>query len=518
MTYLYFLVFITGMASLGVELAASRLLGAYFGTSNLVWATIIGLILLYLSAGYWLGGRWADRDPRSETLYRVVAWAGVGVALVPVAARPVLWRAAAAFDALRLGVLAGSFVAVLLLLVVPVTLLGMVSPFAIRIATRRTEESGRVAGRIYALSTMGSFLGTFLPDLLLVPLLGTRRTFLLLGLTLTLVAWGGLWLVHGRRAWRYAWMPLLIVALWAFWAAAPLKTTTGQIYETESAYNYIQVLQYGDYRYLRLNEGQGVHSVYHPTRLEYGGAWRMFLVAPFFNRPPFAPGDVHRMAVVGLAAGTVARQATAAFGPLPIDGFEIDPQILAVGRRYFGLAALPNLHAYAEDGRVGLRRSPYRYDLIALDAYRPPYIPWHLTTREFFLIAREHLTARGAVAVNVGAPPGDYRLADALAATLASVFPSVYAVRAPRTFNLMLYATVQPTAWQNLQANAAALPPDTPPFLGRSLQTALEHPVPLAWADVPPFTDDRAPVALLTDRMILHFLLTQADAPWQEQP
>ncbi len=509
MPYLFFTAFMTGLASLAVELAAARLLGAYFGTSNLVWATIIGLILLYLTAGYFAGGRWADRDPRPYTLYRIVAWAGLAVALVPVAARPVLYRAADAFDALRLGVLLGAFAAVLVLLVVPVTLLGMVSPFVIRIATKRTSEAGSVSGRVYALSTLGSFVGTFLPDLLLVPLLGTRRTFLLLGLLLTLTALGGLWTVRRRALWRYGWMPVLIVGLWVFWASGPIKQTAGQIYETESAYNYIQVLQRDGYRYLRLNEGQGVHSVYHPTRLAYYGAWMFFLNAPFFNAPPYRPTDVQRIAVVGLAAGTVARQATAVFGPVPIDGYEIDPAILSVGRRYFGLEALPNLHTYAEDGRVGLRRSPYRYDLIVLDAYRPPYIPWHLTTREFFQLVRQHLAPRGAVAVNVGAPPGDFRLANAIAATLHTVFPSVYAVRVPNTFNVVIYATAQPTQFANLEANAAALRGEAhaPQLLLAAMGLAVSHRVVLDMAAGEVFTDDRAPVALLTDSMVLHVLL-----------
>ena len=509
MAYLFFLTFVTGLASLGVELSASRLLGAYFGTSNLVWASIIGLILLYLTAGYFAGGRWADRDPRPFTLYRIVAWAGLAVALVPVAARPVLYRAAMAFDALQVGVLAGAFLAVLVLFVAPVTLLGMVSPFVIRIATKSAAEAGRVSGQVYAVSTLGAFVGTFLPDLLLIPWLGTRKTFLLLGLVLTLVAVGGLWMVRRKAVWRYVWMPLLIVLLWVGWASGPVKPTADMIYETESAYNYIQVLQKGGFRFLRLNEGQGVHSMYHPTQLAYYGTWMMFLAAPFFNDPATFPPPVRRVAVVGLAAGTVARQATAAFGPVPIDGYEIDPAIIAVGERYFGMDALPNLHAYAVDGRVGLARSPYRYDLIALDAYRPPYIPWHLTTREFFQIVKAHLTPTGAVAVNVGAPPGDFRLVNAIAATMLTVFPSVHAVRVPNTFNVMLYATVQPTSAANLEASLVRLAQraDTPPLLLQAVQIAVSEPVRYDAAAGEVFTDDRAPVALLTDSMVLHFLL-----------
>ena len=506
--YLYFSAFITGLASLAVELAASRLLGAYFGTSNLVWAAIIGLILLYLTAGYFLGGAWADRSPRPLTLYAIIAWAGLGVALVPVVARPLLLRAATAFDQLQIGVLLGAFFSVLVLFSVPITLLGMVSPFVIRIALGGerggTSRSGHVAGRVYAVSTLGSFVGTFLPDLLLIPLLGTRRTFLLLGLTLVLTALLGMALTRPRRALLYLWMPVLIAVLWLGWANKPIKNTAGQIYETESAYNYIQVLQVGDFRLLRLNEGQGIHSVYHPKQIAYYGSWMMFLAAPYFYANPLPP---RRMAIVGLAAGTVARQATAAFGPIPIDGYEIDPEIVRVGYRYFGLDALPNLNAHIEDGRVGIRRSPYHYDLIVVDAFRPPYIPWHLTTREFFELLKARLSERGAVAVNVGILPDDRRLMDDIAATMRTVFPSVYAARVPNAFNAIVYATNQPTQWDNLRANTAAMQsaPTAPTLLVQAMEMAVGNRLRLGQGEV--FTDDRAPVDLISDSMVLRYAL-----------
>ena len=190
--YLYFVVFFSGMTVLAIELSAARLLGAYFGTSNLVWATIIGLILIYLSVGYFFGGRIADRFPRHETMYTILAWGAFTAGLVPMASRLVLPFAAQAFDQLNLGVLGGAFVGVLILFSVPMTLLGMMSPFAIRLAIHRPYEAGRISGQIYAISTMGSFIGSFLPDLLLISLIGTTMTFLLFSLLLVLVALAGL--------------------------------------------------------------------------------------------------------------------------------------------------------------------------------------------------------------------------------------------------------------------------------------------------------------------------------------
>ncbi len=505
--YLDFTVFCAGMTTLAVELTASRLLGDTFGNSNLVWAAIIGLILVYLTVGYFVGGRWADRSPYPRTLYLILTWAAFFAGAVPLVARPVLRLAARAFDALQVGVLGGAFLAVLLLFSLPVTLLGMVSPFAIRLALHDAREAGRVAGRLYAISTLGSFLGTYFPVLLTIPLIGTARTFLTFGGLLLGVALIGLWQAGERRA---MWLPVLLGALLAGLATwllrGPMRDVQGLIFETESAYNYIQVLQWGEYRLLRLNDGQGIHSMYHPTELRYYGPWMQFLAGPFFNAPPFAPEQVHRIAVVGLAAGTVARQATAVFGPVPIDGFEIDPAIIAVGERYFGMR-LPNLKALAVDGRVGLSRSQQKYDLIVLDAYRPPYIPWHLTTREFFTIARQHLTDQGVLAVNIGRAPNDRRLIDALATTIRTVFPSVYVMDVPDTFNSVLYATVQPTRFENLGRNLRALQArgDVHPLLLDAIARTIAYRAPDP-ARTLVFTDDRAPVEWLTNTMILKFI------------
>lgn len=504
--YLYFTVFVSGMTTLAVELTASRLLGVVFGDSNLVWASIIGLMLIYLTAGYFLGGRWADRSPHPRTFFAILAWGAFTAGLVPLAAKPVLPAVAAAFDQLKVGLLAGSFAGVLILFSVPVTLLGMISPFAIRLAMVDSRHAGEVAGKIYGTSTLGSFVGTFLPVLLLIPLVGTVNTFVIFSLLLVAVALAGLGrFVSWRAALAYAWMPLVLILLAALWANRPYKTTAGQIYETESAYNYIEVLQEGDLTVLRLNEGQGVHSVYSPGRLEFSGPWEQFLVAPFFN-PGFTPEQVESMAIVGLAAGTTARQATAAFGPIPIDGFELDAKIIAVGREYFGMTE-PNLNALAGDGRWGLAHSDRQYTLIGIDAYRPPYIPWHLTTREFFQIVSAHLTPDGAAVVNVGRAPGDRRLIDGLASTMGAVFPSIYVMDIPGTFNSILYATRQPTNFATLAANYQTLAArgDVAPVLLHAIERTLANRQPTPPASLV-YTDDRAPIEWVTNTMVLNFL------------
>ncbi len=507
--YLYITVFISGLCSLAIEMAASRLLGNVFGTSNLVWAAIIGLILIYLAVGYFLGGAWADRSPHYRTMYLILLAASLSTALVPVISRPVLRMAANAFDQLQMGILFGSFTAVIILLAIPMTLIGTASPFAIRLAIQDTQNSGRLAGRMYAISTFGSFFGTFLPVLLLIPLLGTYRTFLLLAAVLGLISAIGLFLSSGKRALPTLLIPCIVIPTLAVWGLPGAdKTSSGIIYETESGYNYIQVIESNDYRFLRLNEGQGVHSMYHPSVLFYGGPWEMVLAAPFFSNTPMEVDGIHSMAIVGLAAGTTARQASLVYPNIAIDGIEIDPKIIAVGKEFFGMD-IPNLNVIVQDGRWALEQSEKTYQIISVDAYRPPYIPAHLTTQEFFQSVYDHLTEDGVMVINVGRAPQDRRLVDSLSSTILSVFPSIYVVDLPGTFNSLLYATRQPTTIQNLYKNFERLknsnqPPELLLTTGSVAITSLQ-PAPESTTI---FTDDKAPVEWITNNMVLRFLLS----------
>jgi spermidine synthase len=516
-------VFIAGLSTLAIEMAASRLLGSVYGASNLIWANVIGLILLYLAVGYFLGGRWADRSPYPRTFYRILMWAAFLCALVPLVARPVLRAAATAVAGSEAGLAIGSFVSVIVLFAVPITLLGVASPFAIRLAVPSVENSGRIVGRIYAISTLGSLVGTFLPVLLTIPLLGTTATFLLFAGLLYTIALIGLVQAVGTRALVYVWMPLVVIGLNALVAAGPLRAAPAGLtllYEGESAYNYIQVLEDGNgNHYLSLNEGQGVHSQYHPDVFGYGRTWDFFLTAPYFNAAPVDPTSVTRIAIIGLAGGTIARQYAHVNPNVTVDGIEIDPQIIQVGFDYFGIdpTSLPQLNAIAGDGRYALKLLDGDYDVIGIDAYRPPYIPWHLTTVEYFEEIRSKLTPDGTVVINVGRTPDDRRLVDALTATMLEVFPSVHAMDVPYSFNTILVATVQPTVNGNLAANLAALSADAPALLSDTLALGMSALV-ATGSGGEIFTDDRAPVETLVDSLVLNFLLGGGAEQLQSSP
>ncbi len=481
-------VFTAGAGTLATEIAASRLLAPYFGSSTVVWANIIGLILVYLSLGYWVGGKAADRRPEPRILGAIVLVAALFIAATPFVARPILDLAVEGLDAVDVGAVIGSFFAALALFAVPVTLLGAVSPFAIRLALRDVGEVGTVAGRLYALSTIGSIVGTFVSAILTIPLLGTQRTLLGSAALLLLAAA----LLLGRR-WHVA---TGAVAALLFVPPGTIKATPGLLYESESAYQYVQVVERADgSRALRLNEGVAVHSLWHRDSVLTGGVWDTFLLVP-----PLLERPVRRMLVIGNAGGTIARAYGVLYPDVEIDGVEIDPRVTEAARRYLGLGTNPNLHVVHADGRPYLETTDERYDVVVVDAYHQPYIPFYLATREFFSLVRTRLAPGGVVALNVATVPGDERLVDAIGSTVRAVFPRVWRWRALR-FNELVLAFDRPVARAELVRRARAVPPAVAPLVPL-FAAELER----VRAMTRPLTDDRAPVEWLTDRMIIDFV------------
>jgi predicted membrane-bound spermidine synthase len=481
-------VFMAGAGTLATEIAASRLLAPYFGSSTIVWANIIGLILVYLSLGYWLGGKVADRWPNPRLLGLIVIVAALMIALTPFVARPILDLTVRGLDAVSVGAAVGSFFGALALFAIPVTLLGAVAPFAIRLALSDVGEAGTVAGRLYALSTVGSIVGTFLSAIVTIPLIGTQRT--MLGAAALLVFAGALLLGP-------LWQLLTVgVASLLFVPVGTIKAADGLLYETESTYQYIQVVERSDgSRALKLNEGVAVHSVWYPSSVLTGGEWDMFLlVPPLLGRP------VERMLVIGNAGGTIARAFGELYPDVVIDGVEIDPKVSEAGRRFLGVEDNPNLRVITADGRPYLEQTDERYDVIVVDAYRQPYIPFYLATREFFELTRDRLAADGVLALNVAAVPGDERLSEAIGSSVLAVYPQAWRWK-PLRFNELMLGLRVPAERTDLTERVEEVP-DAVGSLVPLFQGGLEE----VRATDDPLTDDHAPVEWLTDRMIIEHI------------
>lgn len=484
------LVFVVGASSLGGEIAAARLLAPWFGDSTLIWANTIATVLLALSTGYWLGGKLADRAPSLERLALIVLAAAGLFALVPFVAGPFLRVSVDAFDSLSAGAFVGSLIAVLVLLALPMLLLGAVAPYAIRLAVARVEEAGSVAGRLYAISTLGSLTGVFLSALALIPFLGTRRTFLTFALAMAVV---GIVALRARR--RIAVLaPIGIAALIAIPVGTVKATGDGRvIWERETPYQYARVIEDADgKRRLELNEGQAVHSVYDPRSYLTGNYWDEFLVLPLAALPQ-PPRSV---AIVGNAAGTTARAYGHYFPDTRVDTVELDGALNDVGRELFDLRG-PRLHVHTADGRAFLRRADRRWDAIFVDAYRQPYVPFHLATREFFALVRERLTPGGVMLINIGHPESSDALERTLSATAGDVFEHVARDASQKT-NTVLIASDAPISADRLWRAIGDLPDDLRPIAAGAadrLAPALEG------GSV--YTDDRAPVEWLIDASIV---------------
>jgi spermidine synthase len=464
--FLGVLVFVVGMASLGAEIAGVRLLAPYFGASTVVWANTIAVVLVALSIGYWLGGRAADRRPRIQPLCGVALSAAALLGIVPFIARPLLDEGVKALDAVSAGAFIGSLLAVLVLIALPVLLLGMASPWALRIAVGSVEEAGTVAGRLYALSTGGSLVGTLLSALVLIPAVGTRNTFLTLAICLAVVA------AVGLRSRRAAGVPLVLAALVAVPVGTIKPATDGRVvYEKETPYQYARVIQSRNgERRLELNEGHAVHSLYRPGTVLTGDYWDAMRVdASVGGRTP------RSVAILGNAAGTTTRQFHVLDPGTRLDPVEIDPELTAIGHRWFGLPR--SIHVHHEDARPFLRRRPaQRWDAILVDAYRQPYIPFYLVTKEFFQLVRGRLTRGGVVVVNVGHPTGRDELEKAVTATMRAVFREVR--RDPTT-------------------------PTNTILVGGDKLIGAQLAAPLSGGEV--YTDDRAPVEWLIDRSLVEY-------------
>lgn len=510
--HLYLTAFVGGMCTLAIELTISRLLGFFFGFSDLVYSFVISMILAYLALGYFIGGRWADRSPETTTFYKIIAWAAATIALIPITARPLLRNAAIGIATINIPRIFLWGLPVLLIIAVPLILLACVSPFLIRLLLDDRAKAGQISGRVYAISTVGSLLGAFGPSLFFIPLIGALRTFHIFAVSLSILAISGLYLNHRSTALRYAWNPALILIVVALTASNLGKAPppgARLLYETESAYNYIQVAEYPDQtRVLILNEGLAVHSIYNPNfpATFTGGAWDYALVGPYFNRPPYSPENIRKIVVIGLAAGTIPRQYTFLYGEdVQIDGIEIDPRIVDVGQEYFGMNQ-PNLNVIIADGRVGLRALGGGYQLVQIDAYKVPYVPWQLTTVEFFSEVQTHLAPDGVVSVNVGRSPTNREMIEAIARSLMEVFPTVHVVDIPNTFNAFIYATNAPTLSRNLLTNGTYLQNQVDPVIPNTLYNAYLNLQPTVGSEIL-LTDDRAPIEFIVHKLALEYAL-----------
>lgn len=481
---------------------ASRVIAPSFGNSVYVWGSLIGVFLAALSAGYYLGGILADRRPSGALFAGIIFLAGALVFPIPFVA-PSVMEALVRAD---YGPRGGPLLATIALFFLPSLVMGMVSPFAVRLRARTVSTIGNVAGMLYALSTLGSIAGTLLAAFVLIASFGVRTIIQLLGGVMMVMALVG-WITFRRWAAAAGAAVVAAVLTAGLVQAAPIGAPAGEIFQHDTVYHRISVSDESGIRYLRLdNYWQSGVDLADPRRTVFPYSDYMHL--PLALRP-----DAARVLLVGLGGGTVPKRFHEDYGRLRVEVVELDPAVVATAREYFAVPPEDaRMHIVAEDGRLFITRTRERYDVVLLDAFLIDTIPFHLATREFFETIRSRLRPGGVLASNViGALEGPQSaFFRAVYKTFAAVFRTVYVFPVdwsrydgPQSLrNIIILGTDQPvlTPAQFAQAASAAAVALPVTIEGFARAAADFYTRPIDTGDVPILTDDFAPVELLIQR------------------
>jgi spermidine synthase len=417
------LVFVAGMASMSLEFAASRLLIPVFGSSIFTWGSLIGVILTGLSIGYHIGGKLADKNPSFQKLCLVIFSAGLYIIFIPFIAPTIT----STFIQFVSDSHYASLFAVFTLLIVPTFLLGIVSPYAIKLATRRLAELGNVSGNLYSLSTVGSIVGTFLTVFVLIPTF--EINYIIFGLGVALMFFSSLFgLARFPKV-----LAAFVVVLLLFFPSISLSSAgtamvhTGTlVYEKETLYSHLDVIDSGNVRTLYLDGN--IHSqMYKDKPEELVNTYTKYFHLGFLFNP-----NAKDILFIGGGGFSGPKNFLNMYSDVRIDVVEIDPDVISAARDYFNLPIDNDgsrLMIYNDDARNFLSKiEKKKYDLIILDAFSKNYVPFHLMTLEYFQLLDNKLTSDGIIiSNNIGSMTGDRsHIVRAVYKTISQVFPSVY--------------------------------------------------------------------------------------------
>jgi spermidine synthase len=495
---LEFTVIVSGAVLLALEIVASRVIAPHLGNSIYVWGSLIGVFLAALAGGYFLGGVLADRRPSRSAFAGVVFVAGALVAPVPVLAPLVLDRAIAS----GMGSRGSPLLATLLLFFLPAVVMGMISPFAVRLRARSVATIGNVAGVLYALSTMGGIGGTLLAAFALIGVMSVEGIVYLLG-AVEMALGVLLWAAARRAPAAVASGILAVVLVVGLPFASGREPPQGLRFQRDTVYHRITVNDEAGVRFLKLD-------AYWQSGIDLADPRRtVFAYSDYLHMPLIFTPQARRVLFVGLGGGTTPKRYYEDYPQMTIDVVEIDPAVVAVAREFFHVPDNARLRLFAQDGRLFVARSTQRYDIIILDAYLIDTIPFHLATREFFEAVRAHLVPGGVLASNIigaldGPRSGFFR---AVYKTLREVFPSVYVF--PVDWGryggeeglrniIVVGAGTAPLSAEDIRFAAARARGVAGVSLPRFTEAAADlYTSPIRTGDVPVLTDDFAPVEIL---------------------
>lgn len=434
--FIYLAVVVGGGSVLAIAILGTRILGPYYGVSLYVWSALISVTLAALGTGHAIGGRLADRGPKLTRFSVLMGFAGLWTALLPWLSEPVL--AAASSAGLRMAVLLTATV----LFFPPLALLGMISPYAVRLKASSIKVVGRTAGNLYAVSTMAGVAAALATGFVLIPNLGVNELTLAVGVTLVAIALVGLVTARSARAGAAAIIVLPVAAGVLLWATPSVRVRpnpdAGLLAVEHGAFAEIRVVENEGARYLLIDGATRtiVDASSGESLLPYVDV--IDIAKLFYEKPG-------RMLLVGLGGGAVVKRF--AGEGWQVDCVEIDPVVTRVARQHFDLAD-DEAAVHHMDGRRFLVTSKETFDIVVMDAFGSSSIPFHLVTRESFSRIRSRLAANGILAMNVESTGWHDAFVHSLAATMQQVFEHVVVLpmaEPPNTFgNLILMASDRP--------------------------------------------------------------------------
>jgi spermidine synthase len=493
--------FLSGFVIMALEMLIGRTFIPYFGGTIYTWGALIAVFLTGMTAGYIVGGKVADRKPDTRIVGALFLSGAVAVMIVP------LWGEAALNSILDdiEDVRYAALVAALVLACLPAALLAAVSPYCVRLSLDRTEHSGTISGRLSGLATAGSIIGTLGTSFFFIPTLGVRFIYSLLAGTAVLM--GIVFLVLGRRHASHkrigapgSLAPALLVVLGFAALAAPpaafaqtslLMRNDGQLERVDSEYNTIFVDKQGtmvslNFGYRANRYTESVIDLAHRDELVV--TYTRYMTAAL----AYHPGPVRRIALVGLGGGRTISYLVSGLPNVVADVAELDAAVISLAKKYFGVDSTDRLHILNKDGRVFMNQTKDKFDVILLDAYRGPFVPFHLTTQEFYRLVKSRLNEGGVVAQNVEPTTMFF---ESTYATMKTVFDQVDAIDAGGNVVLIGYAGPQLSAVELARKAGVAQEKLKMRYDLRDLVKARKDV--RVTADAKVLTDDFAPVEML---------------------
>lgn len=437
------LTFSSGAIVMALEISASRILTPVFGSTIYTWGSLIGIILSGLSLGYFLGGKIADSHPSFDKICGIVFSVGLFIIGMPFFASSVI--------DFSLGVLPISqytpLLATFLLLMLPSALLGFVSPYAVKLGTNTLQKVGNISGNLYSIATIGSIFGTFLTVFVLIPNLTVTQIIFGLGTALLLSS------VVGLRLTPRIIVVVIILLLIVPWSSFSINTISHNgrlVYEMETMFSHLDVTEFGDNRSLYLD------GLWHSSMNLKDPLDLVIDYTEFFHLGMLFNPDAKNVLFVGGGGFTGPKNFLHVYPDVKIDVIEIDPDVVDIAKKYFGLQENSRLQVFTDDARKHLSLYDKKYDLVILDAYAATYVPYHLMTDEFFELLEKRMTSDGVIVSNlIGSIEGNNSpLVRSIYKTMDETFPVSYVFptesNPSNLQNIMIVSSNQPYDFDRL--------------------------------------------------------------------